>query len=94
MRLAPRQIAPSYTIYVTFPFTLPGRYLETFKITHIMNKFFSKGETLLAYVAALLMAVLAIASAFRSDGGAALLCFCFAYIAYDLGRGFQKEEEA
>ncbi|GEM_PF-3551008 len=59
----------------------------------IMNKFFSRGETLLAYVAALLMAVLAIASAFRSDGGAALLCFCFAYIAYDLGRGFGKEEK-
>ena len=46
---------------------------------------------MLAFAAAFLLVVLATVNAFRRDGGASLLCFCFAYIMFDLGRGFIKE---
>ncbi|MBQ6577185.1 MAG: hypothetical protein IJL91_05505 [Bacteroidales bacterium] len=61
-----------------------------------MNKFSITGQSVLAFLAAILFGVMAVMNAFREDGGASLLCFCFAYISYDLGRGFVKEgkEEA
>ncbi|MBQ8070967.1 MAG: hypothetical protein IJ202_08960 [Bacteroidales bacterium] len=57
------------------------------------KKFTVTGQSVLAFAAAFLLVVLATVNAFRRDGGASLLCFCFAYIMFDLGRGFIKESK-
>jgi len=58
-----------------------------------MKKFSITGQSVLAFAAALGLGALAIASAIRRDGGACLLLFLFAYICYDLGKGFLKERK-
>ena len=51
------------------------------------------GLAALSGLAALLFGVLAVASAFRRDGAIALGLFSFAYIMYDVARGFIKESK-
>lgn len=58
-----------------------------------MKRIINNPMALLAVMAAFLFVVLAVASAFRRDGGASLLLFCFSYIMYNLARGFASEKE-
>lgn len=49
------------------------------------------GLTVLSGAATALTGALAAASLLRRDGGAALCLFCFAYIMFDVTRGFIRE---